>query len=466
MGKKREGRKNISERLKSLYHEHISLFNEIWESEKGDDAIVYYEINGIPWFPIVVDGKSEMIGLEGIEAVLLPRAANFPFAIQFSGETEEFLATFEDSEIGQSLSERGITYTVRDNIMFIDCYSVAWILQGDVIYDKALNSYFSKDRTRLIRVAKGDSPKSFSDSAVLNYDIPEGVTSIGYFAFKDRKFSAVNLPNSVENIETGAFANNAILTSITIPEGVLVIGSVAFSYCSKLNSINVANGNRHYKATDGNLYSKEGCSLIQYAIGKKSTQFTVPDDVKYIDDYAFAGSDNLTEITIMPSKESVFIESSAFSNCEKLTTIKLPDNVVYLGDHAFDLCVGLKEISIPNRIRGINGYTFNGCENLTLVNLSDEISIIGDCAFKGCEKLSQITIPSSVWHIGVGAFEGCIALKRIYFKGTASQWKEVLIYDAGKEFEQAKVHYYSEKEPSGKKSNYWRYVDGVETIWN
>ena len=92
-----------------------------------------------------------------------------------------------------------------------------------------------------------------------------------------------------------------------------------FQGCSSLTSVTVDENNSKYKSIDDNLYSKDGTTLIQYAIGKTETSFTIPDSVTSIGDGAFFGCSGLTSVTIPNSVTS--IENNAFSGCSSLTSI-------------------------------------------------------------------------------------------------------------------------------------------------
>ena len=50
------------------------------------------------------------------------------------------------------------------------------------------------------------------------------------------------IPNSVENIDAGAFMDCISLTSVTIPDSVMIIGEYAFSGCSNLKDVAIGNG--------------------------------------------------------------------------------------------------------------------------------------------------------------------------------------------------------------------------------
>ena len=106
------------------------------------------------------------------------------------------------------------------------------------------------------------------------------VTYIGDSAFESCiSITSVVIPDSVTIIGDWAFEDCKSLTSVVIGNNVTSIGDLAFSYCTPLTSIEVDADNQYYKSIDGNLYSKDGKTLIQYAIGKTDTSFKVPSDV-------------------------------------------------------------------------------------------------------------------------------------------------------------------------------------------
>ena len=110
-----------------------------------------------------------------------------------------------------------------------------------------------------------------------------------------------------------------------IPDSVTSIGSYAFSWCTSLTSITVDENNACYKSVDGTLYSKDGKTLIQYAVGKPETSFVIPEGVTSIEAFAFAWCYHLTSVEIPDSVTS--IEGSAFAGCDNLAraTFKNPN---------------------------------------------------------------------------------------------------------------------------------------------
>ncbi len=93
----------------------------------------------------------------------------------------------------------------------------------------------------------------FNGSAVKNVSLPTSVLAIGNSCFANSKIEDVNL-GSVVLIPTGAFANCAYLTEITIPDTVSEIRAHAFINCDALATV-VVNGTWNNTVNATNLVS-------------------------------------------------------------------------------------------------------------------------------------------------------------------------------------------------------------------
>ena len=288
--------------------------------------------------------------------------------------------------------------------------------------------------------------------------------------------------DSVTSIGGSAFLGCTGLTSITIPDSVTSIVASAFHGCTGLTSITVDANNPKYKSIDGNLYTKDGKTLIKYAIGTADTYFAIPDSVISIGYDAFYGCTGLTNITIGNGVTSVGVSAfrgctglasitipdgvtsiggCAFYGCEKLTSVTIPDGVSSIGVGPFVYCTSLTSITvdannpnyksidgnlytkdgktliqhaigkadtyfaIPDSVTSIGEGAFWGCTGLTSITIPDSVTSIGDFAFSGCTGLTSVTISDGVISIGISAFRDCTGLETVYYKGGEEDWARI-----------------------------------------
>ena len=166
---------------------------------------------------------------------------------------------------------------------------------------------------------------------------------------------------------------------------------------------------------------------------KNVTKVVIPETVNgkrvtAIGDSAFTWCDSLTSITLPNSIKS--IGESAFYHCERLSSITIPNGVTSIGDTAFNYCKNLTSITIPNSVTYVGHGAFSGCEKLTSVTLPDSVTFIGNSAFASCFNLKSITIPTGVTTIDYYTFSFCRELKDIYYRGTKQQWENLIANSA------------------------------------
>lgn len=283
--------------------------------------------------------------------------------------------------------------------------------------------------------------------------IEPGVTNICSFAFFGCKnLTSVTIPEGVTSI--GSYAFNACnLTSMEIPASVTAIGTLDASTLGagrNLTGYFVDEKNTAYTSVDGILFSKDGTVLVAYPQGKNDTSYSIPESVTCIASDAFGGS-RLTSVTIPESVTSIRL--GAFFGCNGLTSITIPKSVVSIGDLALADCANLSSIYADEEntvYTSVDGILFNK-EKTTLVvypsgrkttsyRIPEGVTSIGDYAFDGC-GLTSVTIPGSVTSIGSSAFSGCPSLKDVYYAGTQTQWDAVQIGDYNGPLFKATLHF-------------------------
>lgn len=112
-------------------------------------------------------------------------------------------------------------------------------------------------------------------------------------------------------------------------------------------------------------------------------------------------------------KDVTEISEMAFSDCESLVNIEIPEGVVKINVNAFSGCKNLTSVTIPEGITKISKLAFSDCTSLTTVKIPSSVSKICEFAFSGCEKLCNINIPQSVTEIEQYAFSLCYNIKNV-----------------------------------------------------
>ena len=198
-------------------------------------------------------------------------------------------------------------------------------------------------------VILGDTITSIPDNAfssctsLKSVTFGNNVTSIGGGAFYQCKsLENIVIPEGVTGIDDYTFGVCSSLVSITFPASVTYIGENAFSWCTSLEEIIVDEDNEYYMSIDGNLYTKDGKTLLLYAVGDTATTFTVPDGVTTIAKRAFFGAPHLKNVVI--PEGVVLIDEYAFYSCSALESIVIPVSVNKIGKYAFDLVSTLKTV--------------------------------------------------------------------------------------------------------------------------
>ena len=93
------------------------------------------------------------------------------------------------------------------------------------------------------------------------------------------------------------------------------------------------------------------------------------------------------------------IGNDAFSGCEELTSVIIPDNVTRIGEGAFWCDRKLTSVNIPKNVKSIEFGAFFFCHSLSSVTFPQGLESIASWAFYAC-NLDVINIPSSVTKIG------------------------------------------------------------------
>ena len=288
--------------------------------------------------------------------------------------------------------------------------------------DGLIDVRFTGDVADWCQIAFGNAnanPLNYANNLYINGElitkliIPDGVTSIGNYAF----YSYLNL------------------TSVTIGSGVTGIGTGAFQNCFKL--VEVYNLSR-LTVTHNNTLGYVGSYTLDIYTNKGAASKLTTDGDGYIfyDDGAvvyllgYTGSD--TELTL-PSGlngNNYDIYEYAFARLKKITSVTIPASVMSFGNYAFQNCHSLTTVywnaTECTRAGSSSSPVFNNCTGLERVIIGDNVEYIPANAFYNCDTLSSVIIGSGVAEIDNNAFHNCNGLIDVYYTGDIVSWCEIV----------------------------------------
>lgn len=277
------------------------------------------------------------IGKNAFEYCRAIKSIEIPESVTSVGELAFTRSDIKEVTIGKNLTSIG-------NGAFSACQNITEINVNseNTAYTAVDGVLYNKDKTTLVAYPAGKGNTAIADAKA--FVIPETVTKIADYAFRECKISGVQIPECVTEIGNYAFERCESLKEMNLPENLTALGEGVFQDCSFIESI------------------------------------TIPANITVIPDRVFSNMRNLSEINIEGNVTK--IGDSAFSNCG-ITEISLPDTVTEIDRFAFYYCQYLEEIILPESLVTIGEYAFADCSMISEFNIPDNVTNIGNSAFRG-----------------------------------------------------------------------------------
>ena len=301
---------------------------------------------------------------------------------------EDGITTVENLAVSGSLNGTDIAF-IRDminnySLSALDIENTNIVSGGEPYY---VPSYGTPDYTTDNVVGKNMFDQC---EKIITLKLPYSITMIESYAFWNCKnLRELHIPASCITVKENAIYGCSNLESIYFGANVTNFDGNNCSGCNCLKGFYVNSENTIYKSTDGVLYNISNRTLVKYPMGLQNNDFSVPDDVEVIGNYAFEYA-NFTNITLPDGLTE--IGSSAFADCRQLTTISIPSNVKAIGHMAFWGCSSLFSIDMPMELTEIKSYTFNRCVNLRELPIEKNVQKIDDNAFDYCTSLQKFIV--------------------------------------------------------------------------
>ncbi len=478
---------------------------------------------------IPTDGSVKSIGAHAFAGNLLLKSLNIP-----EGVTDIHTSAFEGCTTLASVTLPTTLKTVRQSA-FKGCTALTSIAIPDSvteIYNGAFSDCKNLKNVTLSKNLTMIDSEAFKGCAIEKIEIPAGVKELGAAFSECEKLTSVTLPEGFERFVGHTFAGCAALESINLPASLNHLGFFTFKNCAALKELNfggtVSEWNAVYKqeswnddaafvsvnCSDGEVklysdaadsgsagleYKIDGYGAVLVSIGNctdkniviaptfggmavtriDSSAFSecnfiesvvIPERVTIISNEAFYLCKNLKKVTLPSTLE--YIQDWAFANCESLESIVIPDSVKWICSRAFSDCVKLSSLTLGKNVEQIQENAFMNCTSLKSVTIPDKVIYFGNSAFVGCSSLENVTLKKGVEMIGSSMFKDCPKLTAIKYTGKIADWEKIGTYpDWMKDSSiervicsdgDADILEITEAQALEKAAEYWRIVYGIK----
>lgn len=311
-----------------------------------------------------------------------------------------------------AIREAGIEYVVSDGKAIITGCDTTFA--GTLTIPETIDGY---------PVVRIDTKAFYGYDRITDVILPEGLTSIGGYAFANCPLlKSVSLPDSLELIWGSAFKNCSSLKSVVIPSKITIIHTNVFEGCQSLESVVLPEGLQTIAAK-----AFYGCTSLK-SIRIPSTVHMAQGSPTCVGKEAFTDCTSLSDITVYDAATT--IDGSAFYNTAFYNNAdNWVNGCLYLGNHliAVDRSTVQGEFTIKDGTKSIAYHAAENCDFITMVNIPEGVESIGYNAFAYCTALHSISIPSTMTYMGSDICVGSEKVNTIHYNGTKADWDKIEI---------------------------------------
>ena len=305
----------------------------------------------------------------------------------------------------------------------------------------------------------------YSCTSLVSLSIPNSVTSIGSYAFNlvpnvVYSGSASGSPWAARSIngyvngmlvynnssKISVLACSSSATSVSIPSTVTNIGSYAFVNCTNVPSITIPNT---VASIGTNAFS--GVRNIVYAGSATGSPWGAMNVGGYVDgSYVYENSSKTKLVACATSATG---------------SISIPNTVTSIGNSAFSNCDKITSLIIPNTVTSVGNYAFTDCAHLKKVSIGDGVATIPDYAFVGCIELSDVSVGNGVTYVGLYAFKYCMLDKFVIYAETPPAVNDPAFYTPASNYNWRTLYVPAQSVAAYKQKLVWyKYFGNIDSI--
>ncbi len=266
-------------------------------------------------------------------------------------------------------------------------------------------------------------------SSLITIDIPESCIRVAEYVFAGcDSLKVINIPDTVTILYDQAFYNCSGVEEIRLPSYLTELPTNMFTGCTNLKRIIYPDNLT--KLTTGSVPS--GVIPVCHANGNTATLISNTGDLMKIQspsttgflwdktsngELYLTGYNGPSGLVSVPDSidnlSVVCIANNAFENVTGVTSVALPESVLWIGGYGFYGCSDLETIQLTKNLDAIWEYAFAGCSKLQSIEVPEGVETLSNYAFSQCTSLKTVSLPSTLTGIGSNIFNNCSSLESI-----------------------------------------------------